>query len=201
VSTPPSHRATSLRPIIAAGHSGLGDTVAEKLRTAGKAANVVPLPSNALSNRPPTYPLAPVGGSSGLFATQSGLNISVPGLWVKQRHTPSANASPHLVRVGKTPRNDRLEILEILSASGYRWHTRGIAACVRPSGGGRSMGIALNDGSRVGIIGGGPAGSLCAYFLLNFAQQMDLDLALTSTNHAISPSRGQAAEHVRRHCL
>ncbi len=40
------------------------------------------------------------------------------------------------------------------------------------------MSMALNDGSRVGIIGGGPAGSLCAYFLLNFAQQMDLDIAV-----------------------
>jgi flavin-dependent dehydrogenase len=34
----------------------------------------------------------------------------------------------------------------------------------------------LDDGARVGIIGGGPAGSLTAYFLLGFAQLMDLDL-------------------------
>lgn len=37
-------------------------------------------------------------------------------------------------------------------------------------------GVALEDGSRVAIIGGGPAGSLCAYFLLTFAHRMDLDL-------------------------
>ncbi len=34
----------------------------------------------------------------------------------------------------------------------------------------------LEDGARVGIIGGGPAGSLCAYFLLTFAARLDLDL-------------------------
>ncbi len=38
------------------------------------------------------------------------------------------------------------------------------------------MGIALEDGSRVGVVGGGPAGSLFAYFLLTFARRMDLDL-------------------------
>lgn len=40
------------------------------------------------------------------------------------------------------------------------------------------MSFALDDGSRVGIIGGGPAGSMCAYFMLNFARQMDMDLAV-----------------------
>lgn len=40
------------------------------------------------------------------------------------------------------------------------------------------MSFALDDGSRVGIIGGGPAGSMCAYFLLSFARQMDMDLAV-----------------------
>jgi CRP-like cAMP-binding protein/flavin-dependent dehydrogenase len=34
----------------------------------------------------------------------------------------------------------------------------------------------LEPGSRVGVIGGGPAGSLFAYFLLSFAQRADLDL-------------------------
>ncbi len=34
----------------------------------------------------------------------------------------------------------------------------------------------LGDGSRVGVIGGGPAGSLFAYFLLSFAGRADLDL-------------------------
>ncbi len=38
------------------------------------------------------------------------------------------------------------------------------------------MSMTLEDGSRVGIIGGGPAGSMFAYFLLTFAQRMDLDL-------------------------
>src|ERR1700693_141859 len=38
------------------------------------------------------------------------------------------------------------------------------------------MGAGLEDGSRVAIIGGGPAGSLSAYFLLPFADRMDLDL-------------------------
>jgi flavin-dependent dehydrogenase len=38
------------------------------------------------------------------------------------------------------------------------------------------MGAALEDGSRVAIVGGGPAGSFCAYFLLTFADRMDLDL-------------------------
>ena len=38
------------------------------------------------------------------------------------------------------------------------------------------MGAALEKGSRVAIIGGGPAGSLCAYFLLTFAGRKGLDL-------------------------
>ena len=40
------------------------------------------------------------------------------------------------------------------------------------------MGIALEDGSRVGVIGGGPAGSLFAQFLLSFAERMELDLSV-----------------------
>src|SRR3990170_2943682 len=40
------------------------------------------------------------------------------------------------------------------------------------------MGIRLHDGSRIGVVGGGPAGSLCAYFLLTFARRMDLHLCL-----------------------
>lgn len=39
-------------------------------------------------------------------------------------------------------------------------------------------GLALQDGSRVGIVGGGPAGSLTAYFLLTFAQRVGLDLGV-----------------------
>lgn len=38
------------------------------------------------------------------------------------------------------------------------------------------MGVELGDGSRVGVIGGGPAGSFFAYFLLDFAGRMDLAL-------------------------
>jgi flavin-dependent dehydrogenase len=38
------------------------------------------------------------------------------------------------------------------------------------------MSIELNDGSTIAIIGGGPAGSMCAFFLLTFADRMDLDL-------------------------
>jgi flavin-dependent dehydrogenase len=40
------------------------------------------------------------------------------------------------------------------------------------------MSTTLEDGSRVGIIGGGPAGSLFAYFLLTFAERIDLDVAV-----------------------
>ena len=36
--------------------------------------------------------------------------------------------------------------------------------------------FALEDGSRVAVIGGGPSGSLFAFFLLGFAQMLDLDL-------------------------
>src|SRR3970040_1686204 len=39
-------------------------------------------------------------------------------------------------------------------------------------------GIRVHDGSRSGVVGGGPAGSLCAYFLLTFARRMDLNLCL-----------------------
>ena len=38
------------------------------------------------------------------------------------------------------------------------------------------MSFELDDGSRVGIIGGGPAGSMFAYFLLTFAERMDMEL-------------------------
>ncbi|MBI4338612.1 MAG: hypothetical protein HY680_01520 [Chloroflexi bacterium] len=40
------------------------------------------------------------------------------------------------------------------------------------------MAMTLENGSRVAIIGGGPAGSLCAYFLLTFARRMEMDLAV-----------------------
>jgi flavin-dependent dehydrogenase len=38
------------------------------------------------------------------------------------------------------------------------------------------MSFTLEDGSRVGVIGGGPAGSMFAYFLLTFAERLDLKL-------------------------
>jgi len=37
-------------------------------------------------------------------------------------------------------------------------------------------GHTLSDGSRIAVIGGGPAGSMFSYFLLNFAETIDLDL-------------------------
>ena len=44
--------------------------------------------------------------------------------------------------------------------------------------GSKKMSITLEDGSRVAVIGGGPAGSMFTYFLLTFAQRMDLDLSV-----------------------
>jgi hypothetical protein len=38
--------------------------------------------------------------------------------------------------------------------------------------------VALVDGSRVAVVGGGPAGSMFAYFLLDMADRVDLDLAV-----------------------
>ncbi len=43
---------------------------------------------------------------------------------------------------------------------------------------GRRQSIALEDGSHVGVIGGGPAGSLFALFVLRFARQLDLGLTV-----------------------
>ncbi len=40
------------------------------------------------------------------------------------------------------------------------------------------MSLTLGDGSRVGVIGGGPAGSLFAYFLLTFARHLDMKLSV-----------------------
>ncbi len=42
----------------------------------------------------------------------------------------------------------------------------------------RAKSLPLADNSRIGIIGGGPAGSLTAYFLLTFAQRMDMPLSV-----------------------
>ncbi|HLA25315.1 MAG TPA: hypothetical protein VJ206_07965 [bacterium] len=40
------------------------------------------------------------------------------------------------------------------------------------------MTLTLENGSRVAVIGGGPAGSLFAYFLLTFVQRMDLEVGV-----------------------
>lgn len=40
------------------------------------------------------------------------------------------------------------------------------------------MAIALTDGARVGVVGGGPAGSFFAYFVRSFAQRIDVDVAV-----------------------
>jgi len=44
--------------------------------------------------------------------------------------------------------------------------------------GGGEKGLALADGARVGVIGGGPAGSLFAYFVCRLAAAVDLDIAV-----------------------
>jgi flavin-dependent dehydrogenase len=40
----------------------------------------------------------------------------------------------------------------------------------------KAHGLQLQDGSRVGVIGGGPAGSFFAYFLLQFAQRLGVEI-------------------------
>ncbi len=40
------------------------------------------------------------------------------------------------------------------------------------------MTIALEDGARIGVVGGGPAGSLTAYFLLSFARLMEMPISV-----------------------
>ena len=48
----------------------------------------------------------------------------------------------------------------------------------RPTSSSENGDLALTDGSRVGIIGGGPAGSFFAYFLLETAERAQLELAV-----------------------
>ena len=36
----------------------------------------------------------------------------------------------------------------------------------------------LRDGSRIAVVGGGPAGSFFSYFLLNMAETIDLDITV-----------------------
>jgi flavin-dependent dehydrogenase len=43
---------------------------------------------------------------------------------------------------------------------------------------GRSAALALDGGSRVGVIGGGPAGSFFSYFLLQLAHRLDIDVCV-----------------------
>ena len=43
----------------------------------------------------------------------------------------------------------------------------------------------LEDGSRVGIIGGGPAGSFFSYFLLDIAERIDLDIFFLSKSNGL----------------
>jgi flavin-dependent dehydrogenase len=38
--------------------------------------------------------------------------------------------------------------------------------------------LALDNGSRIGVIGGGPAGSFFSYFLLDMAQRVGIDIQL-----------------------
>ena len=40
------------------------------------------------------------------------------------------------------------------------------------------MKFVFDDGARVGVIGGGPAGTLFVYFLLTFAERMDMDVTV-----------------------
>lgn len=47
---------------------------------------------------------------------------------------------------------------------------------VAPRSGPRQSALALEDGSRIAVVGGGPSGSLFTFFLLGFAQMLDLDL-------------------------
>ena len=54
------------------------------------------------------------------------------------------------------------------------------------------MSITLEDGSRVGVIGGGPAGSLFAYFLLTFADRLDLKLQVDIYESRDFTQRGPA---------
>jgi flavin-dependent dehydrogenase len=38
--------------------------------------------------------------------------------------------------------------------------------------------LALDDGSRIGVVGGGPAGSFFSYFLLEMSRRVGLDVAV-----------------------
>jgi len=50
-----------------------------------------------------------------------------------------------------------------------------------------SPSLKLEDGSRVAVMGGGPAGSMFAYFLLDLAQRVELELEVVIYERAIFP--------------
>lgn len=64
--------------------------------------------------------------------------------------------------------------------------------------GGGEMGIALEDGSRGGVIGGGPAGSLFAQFLLRFAERMELAFSVDIYEPRDFTKPGPAGEEPER---
>ena len=53
---------------------------------------------------------------------------------------------------------------------------RSVQYAIASVGTGDKMSIALEDGARVAVLGGGPAGSLFTYFLLSFAELMEVKL-------------------------
>ena len=53
-------------------------------------------------------------------------------------------------------------------------------------------GLSLSDGSRVAVLGGGPAGSLFAYFVLRLAESIDLDVAVDIYEPRLFAHRGPA---------
>ncbi len=88
----------------------------------------------------------------------------------------AATVAPALLRSGVLPHCRALVPGASVARAGLRRplvarapgrHGRSRLAADRP---------ALEDGCRVGIVGGGPAGSLFAFFLLRFASQVDLSL-------------------------
>ena len=52
--------------------------------------------------------------------------------------------------------------------------------------------LELNDGSRVGVVGGGPAGSFFSFFLLSMAKSIDLDLEVDIYEPRFFTHRGPA---------
>ena len=48
----------------------------------------------------------------------------------------------------------------------------------------------FESGSRIAVIGGGPAGTLFTYFLLSMAERIGTDLVVDITNHATFPRPG-----------